>query len=62
MTESEALRIGREVVRIAQKKVGDDLIALEAELTRQREASPQVREAFTMVGNLRIQSEQAGKQ
>jgi hypothetical protein len=61
MEESEALRIGREAVQTAIKKVGADKRALAEELEKRAKRNKKVFEAFAIAGHLMVSSAQEKK-
>lgn len=58
MTEGEALRIGRQAIEDARKRVGDQQEALIKETENRIANDPQVEQAFRVAGHLILQSQQ----
>ncbi|KMW48108.1 hypothetical protein DEE91_00930 [Ralstonia pickettii] len=61
MNEQEALRVAREAMKRATERHGEDRAAILADVEEQANADPKLLEAFSRVGHLLIQSEQADR-
>ncbi|TAL89262.1 MAG: hypothetical protein EPN62_08665 [Candidimonas sp.] len=58
MTQAEALRVGREAVRLAIEKVGTDPLLLENEMTDMSKRDRRLKRALELTGHLVLESRQ----